>query len=78
MPSDDKLRPASRDELKQSLAYALRFGRTGKTHRHANDFMAEVAADWLVTHLELSGFVVMKKPPALPPSAPPYGPGGTT
>ncbi len=62
------LRPATRDEIRDTLGYALRFSRTGKAHRHASEMMARIAADVLVDHLELAGYVVMKKPPAPPPS----------
>ncbi len=61
-------RPATRDEIRDTLDYALRFSRTGKAHRHASEMMARIAADVLVDHLELAGYVVMKKPTARPPS----------
>ncbi len=59
------LRPATRDELMDSLAYAMRY-RGGRRVRddHAESFMSRLAAERLAEHLELSGFVVMKKPPA--------------
>ena len=66
---DDKLlRPATRQELHDTLRYALRYRRNGKPHRHADDFMTQIAAETLAEHLELSGFVVMKKPSAAPPT----------
>jgi hypothetical protein len=34
----------------------------------ADDVMAQITAERLVQHLEASGFVVMKKPPAPPPT----------
>ena len=64
--NDKPLRPATREEVRLALGYALRYGRSGKAHRHASDDMARIAADVLVEHLELSGFVVMKKPPVAP------------
>ena len=70
MPDDQHLRPATRDELREALGYARRFGARGRPHRHAIEDMAQIAAGVLVDHLELSGFVVMKKPPAPPISAP--------
>ena len=71
--SDKPLRPATRDEITQALGYALQFNRSGKAHRHAASDMARIAADVLAEHLELAGFVVMKKPPAQAPAAPaPY------
>jgi len=71
---DDTLRPATRDEVRETLGYALRFNRSGKSHRHASDMMAQIAAEVLVEHLERSGFVVMKKPPAPWPSTMRYMP----
>lgn len=62
--TDKPLSPASRQEVSEALGYALRFGRSGKPHRHASDHMARIAADVLAEHLELAGFVVMKRPPA--------------
>jgi hypothetical protein len=59
----DKLRLAEPADLKESLAFALRF--EGKKRRHdADDYMARIVADRLVRHLERSGYVVMKRPPA--------------
>jgi len=52
-----------------TLAFALRLdGR--KRVRHADDFMSRVAAERLVEHLRLSGYVVMKKSPEPPPGDP--------
>jgi hypothetical protein len=60
---DSNLRPATRDELLQSLSFALRFdGR--KRHHRADDAMAQITAEHLAKHIEGSGFVVMKKPPS--------------
>ena len=64
MPDTDgeELRPATREELTDSLAVALRF--EGRAHvRHADDFMARIAAERLVEHMLQSRFVVMKRPP---------------
>ena len=69
MSDDDKLtlRPASQEEIQESLSHALRFdGR--KRVRHADDAMARITAERLVQHLELSGFVLMKRPNAAAPS----------
>ena len=67
---NDALRPATLDEVRDALGYALRFTRTGKAHRHASDMMARIAADVLVEHLELAGFVRMKKPGSAPSALP--------
>ncbi len=66
---DDKLelRPASAQEIEESLSFALRFSGRKRVH-HADDAMARITAERLVQHLERSGFVLMKRPPATPPS----------
>ncbi len=69
MSDDDKLslRPASQEEIEQSLSFALRYdGR--KRVRHADDAMARITAERLVGHLLKSGYVLMKKPDAMAPS----------
>jgi hypothetical protein len=59
MPTD--LRPATPDDVKDALSFALRFdGR--KHYPRANEFMAHIVAEHLLAHLERCGFVVMKKP----------------
>jgi integrase len=59
IPTD--LRPATPDDVKDALSFALRFdGR--KHYPRANEFMANVVAEHLLAHLERCGFVVMKKP----------------
>ena len=69
MTDDDKrtLRPASAEEIEQSLSFALRYdGR--KRVRHADDAMARITAERLVAHLDRSGYVLMKRPDASAPS----------
>ncbi len=69
MSDDDKLdlRPASQEEIEQSLSFALRYdGR--KRVRHADDAMARITAERLLSHLERSGYVIMKKPNVAAPS----------
>ncbi len=58
MSDDDKLqlRPASPEEIEQSLSFALRFDGRKRVH-HADDAMARITAERLVAHLERSGFV---------------------
>jgi hypothetical protein len=61
------LRPASAEEIAQSLSFALRYdGR--KRVRHADEAMARITAERLVQHLERSGYVLMKRPDAAAPS----------
>jgi hypothetical protein len=58
----DKLRLAETADLKENLAFALRF--EGKKPRHdADDYMSRIVADRWVKQLERAGYVVMKKPP---------------
>ncbi len=62
MPDTPNLRPATRDELTQSLSFALRFSGRKRVH-DADETMARITAERLVEHLERSGYVVMHKPP---------------
>jgi hypothetical protein len=62
MPEDEKLTPADPHGLADAIAFALQFsGR--KRPRDTDGFMAKIAADRIVRHLELSRYVAMKKPP---------------
>jgi hypothetical protein len=63
------LGPATRDELTQSLSFALRFNGRRRTH-DADETMAWITAERLVEHLERSGYVVMCKPPLAQHGAP--------
>ena len=55
------LTPASDEDVKQALAFALTFdGR--RRFRHADELTAGIAAEHLVRHLARSGFVVMRRP----------------
>jgi hypothetical protein len=62
MPDTPDLRPATRDEIAQSLSFALQFDGRKRVHQ-ADNIMAQITADRLVLYLERSGFAVMKKPP---------------
>jgi hypothetical protein len=68
-----RLIPAIRDELRQAFAYALRCDERGRPHREAVDDMTRRAAQTLVRQLELSGLVVMKRPPVQPHGMPADG-----
>jgi hypothetical protein len=61
-PDTATLRPATWDELTQSLSFALRFNGRKRVH-DADEMMARITAERLVEHLERSGYVVMHKPP---------------
>jgi hypothetical protein len=67
MPDTPHLRPATPDEIAETLSFALRYEGRRRVH-HADDMMARITADRLVRHLERSGFVVMKAPPAAAPT----------
>jgi len=69
MTEDDKreLHPASLDEVKETLCFALRFD--GRKRIHQGDIlMAQITAERLIRQLERSGFVLMKKPSLAAPS----------
>ncbi len=56
------LRPATPDELEQTLAHALRFnGR--RQFKLSGESMARITASHLAEALRLSGLVVTKQPP---------------
>jgi hypothetical protein len=58
------LTPAAPQEIAETIAFALRYsGR--KRVNDSSEMMAAIVAKRLVEHLQRSGFVVMKRPPAL-------------
>ncbi len=67
------LRPATAEEIAQSLSYALRYEGRKRVH-HADEVMARITAERLVRHLEQSGYVLMKRPAAAAPSNSPHLP----
>ena len=68
----DRLRPATAAEIADSLSFALRYDGRRRVH-HADDAMARITADRLVTHLERSGFVLMKRPDTAAPTTSHHG-----
>jgi len=62
MPDTPNLRPATRDEITQSLCFALRFNGRKRVH-DADEMMARITAERPVEYLERAGYVVMCKPP---------------
>ncbi|WP_428484967.1 hypothetical protein [Rhodopila sp.] len=67
MDDEKHLRPATTEEIADSIAFALRYeGR--KRVNHADEMMARITADRLVRHLRGSGFVVMRQPEAPAPT----------
>ena len=61
--TNQPVRPATRDELRDALDHALRYGRSGTPRRYTSDAMARIAADALAECLERSGFVALSTPP---------------
>jgi hypothetical protein len=68
MPGE-RLRPATDDEIAETLSYGLRSDDLGKPNHVAREFTASITARQLVRHLARAGFVMMKKPPTPPHSA---------
>lgn len=58
-----ELRPATAEEIAESIAFSLRFGGRRRVH-HADGVMAQITAERLVRHLQASGYVLMKRPNA--------------
>ncbi len=56
-----ELRPATSEEIAESIAFGLRFDGRRRVH-HADGVMAQITAERLVRHLQASGFVLMKRP----------------
>jgi hypothetical protein len=61
MTDELQLRPATVDEITQTLSFALRFRGRKRVH-DADDAMGRITAERLIQHLTDSGFVIMKKP----------------
>jgi hypothetical protein len=67
MTEQPHLRPATPEEIEETLAFALRYkGR--KRIDIAAPMVAQIAAEHLRLSLEASGFVLMKRPPVQTPS----------
>ncbi len=58
------LSPADPAELRAALSHALRYDRSGRRTQDRASIMADAAAEHLVEALRLSGFVIMRGPPA--------------
>ena len=75
------LRLAKPEDVAQAIEFSLQFSGRKRMH-DASGMMARIVAERLVEHLEMSGFVVLRKPPAKPlgwsatsPSDPPKADG---
>jgi hypothetical protein len=62
MTESPNLRPATREEIAETLSFALLYNGRKEIH-DAADAMAQITAARLVRHLERCGFVLMKRPP---------------
>jgi hypothetical protein len=60
--AEDKLTPADPRDLAEAIAFALRY-RGGERVHQADEYMAAIAAERIVEHLERARFVIMKRPP---------------
>ncbi|MEA2727746.1 MAG: hypothetical protein QOF70_2221 [Acetobacteraceae bacterium] len=56
MTDTPNLRPATSDEIAETLSFALRYDGRKRVH-HADELMAKITADRLVKHLEQTGYV---------------------
>jgi hypothetical protein len=54
--------PANPRDPADAIAFALRFEERRRVHQ-AEEYMAAIAAERVVRHLERAGFVIMKRPP---------------
>ena len=69
------LRPATSDEIAESLAFALRYEGKRRVH-DADTAMGRITAERLVRHLQRSGFVIMKMPAGAAPTTATMPPSG--
>ena len=68
MTKSSDLRPVTPDEVADALSFALRFkGR--KPFPQSSTLMAQITAAHLMEHLQRCGFLIMKRPDAVAPSA---------
>ncbi len=72
MPDEPVLRPATTDEIAETLAFGLRYEGRKRVH-HADGIMARITAERLVRLLRVSGFVLMKLPAATAPTTSNHG-----
>lgn len=69
----DTLRPASEEEIAETLAHGLRYEGRRRVHQ-ADLAMARITAERLVRHLHACGYVLMKRPMEAAPSTAPHMP----
>jgi hypothetical protein len=68
-PLASELMAATPSEITEALSYALRYDARGKPRPSGGQMVASLAAERLVEHLKLAGFVLMRRRPAPPHSA---------
>ena len=73
MTEDSTLRPATPQEIVETLSFALRYDGRKRSHS-ADQYMAQITAERLVEQLRQAGFVILKKPPAAIHSSAAYQP----
>jgi hypothetical protein len=61
--SAEFLTPATRQEVAETLAYALRFGLDGRPRPTGHEHLAPLAAAQLAEHLMRSGFSILRRVP---------------
>jgi hypothetical protein len=59
---DEKPTPADPHDLANAIAFALQYSGRKRVHQ-ADEYMARIAAERIVRHLELARFAVMRRPP---------------
>jgi hypothetical protein len=69
---NNKLRPATPEEIAEALCFALRFDGK-KPFPQSSSLMAQITAQHLVQHLQRCGFELMKRPDAAAPSTTGHG-----
>ena len=65
------LRAVIPQKVADTLSFALRFDNHKRVH-YVDDFRAQITAERIVRHLEMSGFVLLRKPPVPAHAAPAY------
>jgi hypothetical protein len=58
----ENLTPADPRNLKQDIAFGLRFHAGRRVHQ-ADEYMAAITAERLIEYLDRAGYVIFKKPP---------------
>jgi hypothetical protein len=62
------LMDAAADDVLSALAFGMTYSRGKNRSRPAHEIAINTVAQMIYTHLTEAGYVIMKKPPAPPPS----------